>query len=65
LELDELDGDGLTGFGVHCGIGLKKPLAVGASSDKTALEWVAPEPLAVVATAGLPELALMAELFMI
>jgi hypothetical protein len=62
--------------GVHCGgngvaddddggIGLKKPLAVGASSDKTALKGMAPEPLAVVATAGLPELALSVELFMI
>jgi hypothetical protein len=56
---------GLTGFDVHCGnnfggngvaddddgVGLKKPLAGGTSSDETA---EAPEPLAVVATAGLP-----------
>jgi hypothetical protein len=50
---------GLTGFGAHCGNngvadddgdGLKKPLAVGTSSDETE----APQPLAVVATAGLP-----------
>jgi hypothetical protein len=41
---------------------LKKLLAGGAPSDETA---EAPEPLAVVATAGLPELALLALLDMI
>jgi hypothetical protein len=64
---------GLTGFGVHCGngvadddgVGLKKPLAGGTSSDETALNGVASEPLAVVATADLPELALLVDLFMI
>jgi hypothetical protein len=57
----------------HDGIALK-PLAVGASLlgarlgpgfGDVAMSWVAPEPLAVVATAGRPNLALLVESDMI
>jgi hypothetical protein len=52
---------------------LNRPLAGGAPSDETvelevagiAMNGVAPEPLAVVATAGMPKLALLVESDMI